>query len=516
MTFRSLPILALLLALPTLLLTVSCGGDGSGPVTASSMTAPGGTSLSGTVGQALLVQVTVTGSNGQPFAGGVVSFSVTSGGGSASPAQANTDQTGKASTTWTLGTTSGAQGLSASSGGASVQFTATAAAGSPASVESVTSFPGQFTPGEALSQPATFVVRDQFNNGVEGVTVNFEASDGGSADPAQGTTGSDGRVSTTWTLGPFNGTQSLSATAAGVTSASVSAEAYDPCLDFKSHTLGGSSSGTLTSESCELQILNKLRFTDVFTFTLNAYGAYLFTIDSDFDQPTLLLLDPDGVAGDEGDGGTLAVKTILENGSGPKAFFPWVAAEPGGVGGYTFSSQAIDDDMEGCETWAVSKNLETVQELTTNDCFWSTDQGEFYVDLIEIWLNAGETLVVEMSSADWNVLDPFLELLFLNNDGLYETLDADDDGGNGLNARLEYVVGEGQDGFYFLGPTSAFSNEVGDYVLSISTTGGAQSEVGPAPGQATSLERIALPMPDVSGPGIPRVTPRQTVKRKDY
>lgn len=481
---RSMPPI---LVVGTLLL--ACGGDGSGPVTAASMSAPGGTSLNGTVGQAILVEVVVTGSNGKPFAGGVVSFSVTSGGGSASPSSANTDQTGKVSTTWTLGTTSGAQGLSASATGASIQFTAQAAAGLPSSVESVSSFPGQFLPGQPLAQPATFVVRDQFNNAVSGVSVTFTASSGGSANPPQRTTGSDGRVSTTWTLGPVNGTQTLFAAASGVNQASVTAEAYDPCLDAKSYAIGQTANGTITSSSCEIEFDNEVRFADLYRFSLANSGAYRFTLTATFQNPFFLLFDPGAVAGKTaGFGEDLVVKAFLDDGGSTKTYFPWVASDAGGVGSYTLSSGTTLSSMQNCEDWVSTKVLSTNQAIGPTDCILTYQGQTYYGDFLTVWLDPGETLTVTESST---FFDTRLWLLVENGPGDYTIVWVNDDFGNSSNSRFDYTASES--GFYVIAPSSFDPGAFGSYSMTISSSGGS----GSAPGLSSSggLPAALLPIP---------------------
>lgn len=480
-----------------------CGGDGSGPVTAASMSAPGGTSLTGTVGQAVLVEVVVTGSNGKAFAGGVVFFSVTSGGGSVSPSQANTDQTGKASATWILGTTAGAQSLSASSGEASIQFTATAQAGQPASIESVTSFPGQFSPGEPLAQPATFVVRDQFNNPVSGVSVSFQASDGGSANPAQGTTGSDGRVSTTWTLGPLNGVQTLSATASGISPAEVTAEAYDPCLDQKSYAIGQTVNGTITSASCEIEFENEVRFADQYRFTLANSGAYQFTVTASFPSPFFLLFDPGAVAGQTADfGSDLIVKVFLDNGGGTKAYYPWIASDAGGVGSYTLSSGATPPTMQNCEYWASTKTLTTSQGLSPTDCAWSYNGETHFSDLLTVWIDEGEVLVVTESST---FFDTLLWLLQMEADGSYTIIASNDDFGGSLNSRLEFTPSS--PGFYYIAPTSLAALGTGGYTLTISSSGGSQAPRRLAPGTPLPGALLPISVPGPSGIRVVRPAP---------
>ena len=64
----------------------------------------------------------------------------------------------------------------------------------------------------ALGSPVIVEVRGSDGNVFAGATVAFSASHGGTASPASGTTGSNGRVNATWTLGSTVATQTLTAT----------------------------------------------------------------------------------------------------------------------------------------------------------------------------------------------------------------------------------------------------------------------------------------------------------------
>jgi adhesin/invasin len=69
-----------------------------------------------------------------------------------------------------------------------------------------------------LPQPITVKVTDSVSNPVSGFLVNFAvASGGGSVSPSAALTDATGQASTSWTLGPTVGTQSLAVTALGAT-----------------------------------------------------------------------------------------------------------------------------------------------------------------------------------------------------------------------------------------------------------------------------------------------------------
>ena len=116
-------------------LVAACGSDTTEPDPDPVLAVASGSGQSGTVGQALasplVVRVTRSGAG---LSGATVSWSVTSGGGTVSPATSTTDASGNASTTWTLGPTAGANMVQASSTGATgspVTFAATGVADTP-------------------------------------------------------------------------------------------------------------------------------------------------------------------------------------------------------------------------------------------------------------------------------------------------------------------------------------------------------------------------------------------------
>ena len=117
-----------LLPVGLLVLQVACGGDASGPghvattiaaTSSTNLTAPPGTDVTE------LPSVIVRDESGAPMVGAVVTFTVTSGGGTITGGAATTNPSGIATVgSWTLGTGSGANTLSAAIGSLAVTFTA--------------------------------------------------------------------------------------------------------------------------------------------------------------------------------------------------------------------------------------------------------------------------------------------------------------------------------------------------------------------------------------------------------
>lgn len=160
-----------------------------------------------------------------PVAGALVSFAPTHGG-EATENLVTTDANGFASTVWRLGTFAGTQALAVSAPGVTFQIavSATATVG-PASRLSISS--GNYQagePGQPLAHPVVVRVTDAWENPVPGSTVTFATTMGGGAiSPSSVSTGPDGRAGATWTLGPLNGANGATATAAGIGEAAFAA-----------------------------------------------------------------------------------------------------------------------------------------------------------------------------------------------------------------------------------------------------------------------------------------------------
>ena len=210
-------------------LTATSGSLSGSPVTftangtagtATQIAINGGNNQSATVGTQVSTppSVLVQDKFNNAVAGVAVTFAVASGGGSVSGASQTTDGSGIATVgSWTLGNTAGSNVLTATSGslsGSPVTFTATGTAG-PASTLAINGGNNQpATVNTTVTIPPSVVVRDQFGNGVAGVSVNFAvASGGGSVTGSVVTTDAGGvAIVGSWTLGTVAGANTLTAT----------------------------------------------------------------------------------------------------------------------------------------------------------------------------------------------------------------------------------------------------------------------------------------------------------------
>jgi hypothetical protein len=148
-----------------------------------------------------------------------VTFAVIDGGGTLGNTSATSGADGQVSTTWTLGTTVGTNQAEASITGGAVpaRFTATGITG-PASAVSVAGGDNQFAVVDmAVDVAPAVLVEDANGNPVEGVNVDFAvATGGGMVTGEAAVTGATGVATVgSWTLGPTEGANTLTATVEG-------------------------------------------------------------------------------------------------------------------------------------------------------------------------------------------------------------------------------------------------------------------------------------------------------------
>lgn len=181
-----------------------------------------GDAQSGTVGLALgtPLRVRVVDRLGAGIPGQTVTFVVEAGGGTLATATAVTGVDGIAANSWTLGTSAGAQQTVAATAGAAAgltaRFNATAVAGAPVSAVALAGNNQTAARNAPVSTPPRVLVRDAFDNVVNGVTVDFTVtSGGGSVTDGRQVTTSEGAAVGAWTLGAVTGTNRLTATFPG-------------------------------------------------------------------------------------------------------------------------------------------------------------------------------------------------------------------------------------------------------------------------------------------------------------
>jgi Tol biopolymer transport system component len=198
--------------------------------------APGSVVLSGGDGQTAMAGTTVpiapavkvTDASGNPVSGTTVNFFVESGGGSLTGATATTNASGIASAgSWKLGNVAGPNTLTAGAVGLSgtVTFSATGLTGPAAliAIANAASNNQSAQAGTAVAIPPSVKVTDAVGNAVAGASVTFAVASGGGSITGTGATTNASGIATlgSWTLGSSAGSNTVSATLAGVAGATV-------------------------------------------------------------------------------------------------------------------------------------------------------------------------------------------------------------------------------------------------------------------------------------------------------
>lgn len=208
-----------------------------------------GQGTAATVGVALAdsIAVRVELASGQVVSGATVTWAVTGGGGSISPATSTTLADGVARARFTLGTVVGAHSVTASVPGlTSATVTVTGTPDVPATLTKTAGDGQTGVVAEPLPQPVGLRVADRYGNAVPNVAVTWTPSLGTVA-PAAATTDATGQASATWTLGQSSGPHALSAIVSGLAPAQFAATARAGPVTSIVVTAGGGQSATAGS-----------------------------------------------------------------------------------------------------------------------------------------------------------------------------------------------------------------------------------------------------------------------------
>ena len=157
---------------------------------------------------------------GNSISGVTVNFVVTIGDGILSAATGITDSNGQAQVTFTFGMGIGTNTVRATVQGVSsaVEFTATASAQTATSLNIISGAGQAGASFDTLANPFVVEVRDQIDNPISGVTVNFTVQTGsGTLSAANTVTSATGRAQSVLTLGQDLGINTVRASIAGLT-----------------------------------------------------------------------------------------------------------------------------------------------------------------------------------------------------------------------------------------------------------------------------------------------------------
>jgi hypothetical protein len=201
-----------------LVAVLSACGESTSPPTPTSIAPDAGAVTEATVGTTLGTAPTfvVRDQNGNPLAGVSVTVVVTAGGGTLTGAPTQTAAGPTSVGTWTLGTVAGPNTITVTAAGLTpLVITVNGRAGPPVSMVVVSGEGMSVLAGAVVTPSPVVQVRDQFENGVSGVTVTFGVSAGdGSLAASTATTNANGFATVPqWRLGPSDIAQTLAVTA---------------------------------------------------------------------------------------------------------------------------------------------------------------------------------------------------------------------------------------------------------------------------------------------------------------
>ena len=154
----------------------------------------------------------------KPLPGVEVTFSVSSGGGTLSATSVTTNSNGRAESILTLGPDPGANTVTVSVAGSQQTETFNAEGiRIPETLDIISGNDQEGLPGAALDKPFVVEVRDPADTPVPGVQVTFTvARGGGTLSATSVTTNSNGRAESTLTLGPNQGTNTVTVSVTGI------------------------------------------------------------------------------------------------------------------------------------------------------------------------------------------------------------------------------------------------------------------------------------------------------------
>ncbi|HVM64241.1 MAG TPA: Ig-like domain-containing protein [Acidimicrobiales bacterium] len=490
----------------------------AGPL--AKLTAATPVSEAATVGQPVPTPpaVRATDAYDNPVRGTAVTFTVTSGGGTATGTSATSDTLGLAAVGgWTLGTVTGSNTMSASAASLpSVNFVATGLAGPPASITKTAGDSQTANLQSPVDTAPAVMVRDAFRNPVAGAAVTFTVTSGGGAlaGPSQATDSAGVARAGAWTLGAAAGANALVASVAGLPTVTFTATAVDFCGTAEPYALGASISGTLTVTDCRLA---SGQYADVYSTSAASGTRVRLQMASTTFLPSLNLLDAGGsriasqpyscgawdVCGD-------SIRVLLGAGTyvlqaGGYDFTDYNEDSiTGGTGPYVLSSAALPEDEHSCTGEAptfVTPGVTTQQRVDSTDCVSSFRSFHYYFDQFLIYMMAGRTYTISMSSTEF---DTYLDLR-VGDWGPGTLVASSDDAGGSSNSQIAYVAPAS--GLYVIEPATYQPDTTGSYTLTVTANGAPSSPVRIAP-RAGASPAVRTPRRSSLRVGEPAFTPR--------
>jgi hypothetical protein len=344
--------------------------------------------------------------------------------------------------------------------------------GPPASVTKVAGDAQSTTPSATVSIAPSVIVKDASGNAVAGATVTFAvASGGGTVTGATATSSASGTATVgSWTVGPIQGDNTLTATVTGVTPATFTATATCPTTVY---TFGTSINGSVALTDCQDNggfytdwygvTLTNLASGNAYTFTQTSASfrstIYVFRTSSPLQTTFANVLMAEAMGPSQT---TMTTKLILPAGGN---FLVGITTFAAGVtGAYSLTSAIGSEDatLSGglCDAVWVAPGITTNQSLATTDCNYASVNS--WLDTFAIPLVAGQTITVSMNST---ALDAYLDISKDPDFGPPVTIVATNDNraAGTTNAQITYTPTT--TGYYMIRARSAVARQTGSYTL---------------------------------------------------
>ena len=290
-----------------------------------------------------------------------------------------------------------------------------------------------------------------------GATITWAATQGqATIEPAETITDANGETETHVTLIATTGVMSISATVRGLTPASFSVNALDPCLSFRVMTIESTVDGRLHPLDCDFFAG---RLADFHGFSVSAQQAISMRSQSDaFD--TALWLWYQGytwAVGIELDSTDATRDATLKAIVGPGIWVAGVSSTAvGATGAYTFRVSTASESADACERIWVTAGITTAQQLVSTDCVNPSDGSPY--DAFLIALHQGAHVTITHSST---AFVPVLRLIRASGQ-----LVAEATGNTSGVATLD--VTSDSSAFYRLVASASDAQATGGYTLQIS------------------------------------------------
>ncbi len=475
----------------------ACGGD-SGAV-AFLVAVQSGSGQSGHLNTVLGAPLTarVTRTDGTPAASVAVTWVVTAGAAVLNPSSSQSDASGVATTTVTLGGISGAVTVTGAVPGGAVATFALTAIG-PAALSRVSGDSQTGPVGGALAEPLRVGLLGTDGQPYGGGIVAWAVTAGsGQANPPSSTTDVAGEASTAFTPGAAGNT-TITASISGATPVSFLATGVPPCQYVAPYTFGQTASGTLSPSDCAVD-LGATFYYDYYDLTLGSQQSVYVRMAAGFDTWLDLFSATTGTnIGVNDDSLGVVTNSFLEAFLGAGSYvFGASSFDPVTTGPYTVRADARAATLRACRVVFGAGALAIGEMVEITDCVDTTTGSTFYSDRLVFALATNDTIQIRMASG---AVNPFLYVYDIFADTVVAA--NDDSAAGNPTAYVSFV--SPRFGFYFADFGTAVAGETGAYTVTIGgsvVAAGAASARGGRQGRPAGFLPARLP-PGVKGVGV--------------